>query len=410
MSKNSLSDSKIKATKASSKDVRLFDGKGLYLLIKPNNSRGWRIDYSINNKRKTLSLGTYPLITLAEARNSAFEVKKLVSNGIDPSDVRKSKKIDLNNKKESHNRVSKGLSELDSFKFVADEWFGKKMQNMTQGYKSRVYSQLKRDIYPHIGDRNIAEIKSKELLTVIQIIESRGAIQSAHRVLNTCAQIFRYAIVTDRLDIDITVPLKGALTYVKGGHFSAATEVKKFRELLKSIEQFSGSKFIHAALRIAPHVFVRPGELRTAKWADIDLDARQWRYLVTKTNIQHIVPLSEQVVSILNELKFYTGYSCYVFPSTRSSNGTKPISDGTLLEALRRMGYDRNEVTMHGFRASARTLLDEVLKFRPDYIEHQLAHSVKDPLGRAYNRTTHLEERTIMMQTWSDYLTKLINT
>lgn len=409
MSKKTLSDSMIKATKPSSKDLRLFDGNGLYLLIKPNNSRGWRIDYTINKKRKTLSLGTYPLITLAEARNSAFDVKKMVSNGIDPSDIRKSQKIDEDIKQKNHDRISQGLSELDSFKFVTEEWFSKRMQNMTEGYKSRVYSQLNRDVFPYIGNKNISEITSKELLAIIQKIESRGAIESSHRILNTCAQIFRYGIVTDRLESDITVPLKGALTPVKGGHFAAVTDVKKFRELLRAIETFSGSRVVSAALKIAPHVFVRPGELRTAKWVDIDFDAREWRYLVTKTNVQHIVPLSKQVISILQELKIYTGNGCYVFPSARTPNGSRPMSDVALLAALRRMGYEKDEVTVHGFRATARTLLDEILKFRPDFIEHQLAHSVRDPLGRAYNRTTHIDERKKMMQVWSDYLAELIN-
>jgi integrase len=333
----------------------------------------------------------------------------MVSNGIDPSDIRKSQKIDENIKQKNYDRISNGLSELNSFKFVADEWFSKRMQNMTDGYKSRVYSQLQRDVFPYIGNKNIAEVTSKELLAIIQKIESRGAIESSHRILNTCAQIFRYGIVTDRLEIDITVPLKGALTPVKGGHFAAVTDVKKFRELLRAIETFTGSKVVSAALKIAPHVFVRPGELRTAKWADIDLEVREWRYLVTKTNVQHIVPLSQQVIAILVELKIYTGNGPYVFPSARTPNGSRPMSDVALLAALRRMGYEKDEATIHGFRATARTLLDEVLKFRPDFIEHQLAHSVRDPLGRAYNRTTHIDERKKMMQVWSDYLAELIN-
>jgi len=214
--------------------------------------------------------------------------------------------------------------------------------------------------------------------------------------------------VTGRQCVDVTVSLKGALSPVKSGHFSAVTDIKKFKELLTSIENFSGSRVVSAALRIAPHVFVRPGELRTAKWSDIDFESREWRYLVTKTNTQHIVPLSDQVISILQSLKPYTGNGDYVFPSLRTPNGKKPISDVTLLAALRRLGYEKTEVTVHGFRATARTLLDEVHKFRPDYIEHQLAHNVRDPLGRAYNRTTHLDERRNMMQVWSDYLTRLL--
>ena len=201
--------------------------------------------------------------------------------------------------------------------------------------------------------------------------------------------------------------MKGALTSVKNGHFSAVTDLKTLKQLLRSIETFNGSKVVYSALKIAPHVFVRPGELRTAKWSDIDFNTKEWRYLVTKTNTQHIVPLSNQVISVLESLKTYTGSGCYVFPSLRTPNGSRPMSDVALLAALRRLGYGKDEITVHGFRATARTLLDEVLKYRPDYIEHQLAHNVRDPLGRAYNRTTHLEERKKMMQEWSDFLDKV---
>ncbi|MBS4052687.1 MAG: integrase arm-type DNA-binding domain-containing protein [Methylomonas sp.] len=407
MAKERLSDLTIRTTKPTSKDVRLFDGNGLYLLIKPNDSRWWRLDYIVHSKRKTLSLGTYPVTSLADARKKAFELKRLVASGVDPAEVRKASKEDNARLKVDEERSSKGLSPIDSFKFIADEWFNKKMQHMAEGYKTRVYSQLQRDVFPHIGNKQISEVTTQELLKIAQEIERRGAIESAHRTLRTCGQIIRYAVVTGRLSFDFSVSLKGALTPVKNGHFSAVTDIKSFKELLIAIESFTGSRVVYAALRIAPHVFVRPGELRTAKWADIDLENKEWRYLVTKTNTQHIVPLSKQVISILEELKPFTGHGYYVFPSIRTPNGSRPMSDVALLAALRRLGYEKGEVTVHGFRATARTLLDEVLKFRPDYIEHQLAHSVKDPLGRAYNRTTHLEERRNMMQEWSNYLTEL---
>jgi integrase len=407
MSKLLLSDLSIRSTKPATKDVRLSDGNGLYLLIKPNDSRWWRVDYSVNRIRKTLSLGTYPVTSLAEARKKAFEVKQLVAEGIDPSDIRKSAKEEELKIQIANERSSNGLPPIDSFQHVADEWFNKKMQHMAEGYKTRVYSQLKRDVFPHIGFTKISKISTHELLSVAQQVEQRGAVESAHRILRICSQIFRYAVVTGRVTADVTVSLKGALTPVKNGHFSAVTDIKKFKELLKTIESFTGSRVVYAALRIAPHVFVRPGELRTAKWSNIDFEAKEWRYLVTKTNTQHIVPLSKQVISILEELKPFTGHGVYVFPSMRTPNGSRPMSDVALLAALRRLGYEKNEVTVHGFRATARTLLDEVLKFRPDYIEHQLAHSVRDPLGRAYNRTTHLDERRNMMQIWSNYLTEL---
>jgi len=408
MSKSVLSDAAIRATKPiNEKDVRLFDGSGLYLLIKPNDSRWWRLDYSINKKRKTLSIGTYPVISLADARKRAFELKKLVAEGIDPSIERKiSKEQDIKLVEEKE-RVLNGHPPLNSFKYVAEEWYNKKMQLMADSYKGRVYSRLERDIFPYLGNQQISAITAPDLLKVIQEIESRGAIESAHRTLRTCSQIFNYGIVTGRVNTDISASLKGALSSVKGSHFSAITDIKQLGELLKAIDCFTGSKVVHAALKIAPHVFVRPGELRTAKWKDIDFEANEWRYIVTKTKTQHIVPLSNQVLTILESLKPITGNGEYIFPSPRTPNGSKPLSDMALLAALRRLGYEKEEITVHGFRATARTLLDEVLKFRPDYIEHQLAHNVKDPLGRAYNRTTHLEERRNMMQVWSDYLTEL---
>ena len=407
MIKKTLSDATIRATKPSAKDIRLFDSNGLYLLVKPNDSRWWRIDYSIHKKRKTLSLGTYPITSLADARRKAFELKKLVATGTDPSEIRKESKKENVQLQINDERISNGLSPIDSFKYVADEWFDKRMQQMTDGYKFRVYRQLTRDVFPHIGNKSIAEVTSQELLKIIQEIERRGAVESAHRTLRTCSQVFRYGVVTGRPCSDITTCLKGALASVKNGHFSAVTDLKTLKQLLISIESFNGSKIVYSALKIAPHVFVRPGELRTAKWSDIDFSTKEWRYLVTKTNTQHIVPLSKQVISILELLKPFTGKGCYVFPSLRTPNGSRPISDVTLLAGLRRLGYGKDEVTVHGFRATARTLLDEVLKYRPDYIEHQLAHSVKDPLGRAYNRTTHLEERKKMMQEWSNFLDKV---
>jgi len=367
----------------------------------------WRVDYSINTKRKTLSLGAYPLVSLSNARSKAFKLKQLVLNGVDPSIVRKETKDKEIKHKLNEDRANSGLTPIGSFKHIADEWYEKKMQLMADSYKGRVYSRLERDIFPFIANKQIKDITAQELLVIIQKIEDRGAIESAHRTLRTCSQIFRYGIVTGRVDNDITLALKGALSAVKAGHFSAITDPKQLKGLLASIDTFSGSKVVHTALKLAPHVFVRPIELRTAKWKDISFDTKEWRYLVTKTKTEHIVPLSKQVILILKELEPYTGRGEYVFPSARTPNGSRPLSDMALLAALRRLGYEKDTVTVHGFRATARTLLDEVLKFRPDYIEHQLAHRVKDPLGRAYNRTTHIEERKEMMQVWSDYLTTL---
>lgn len=242
---------------------------------------------------------------------------------------------------------------------------------------------------------------------MIRRIEQRGALETAHRALGNCGQVFRYAVATGRAERDPTGDLKGALPPVKGTHFAAVTDSKKVGEVLQAIDAYEGTLIVRCALRLAPLVFVRPGELRHAEWADIDLDAAEWPYTVSKTNTQHIVPLSRQAVEILQELNPLTGQGQYVFPSARNPKGDRPMSDNAILAAMRRMGISKEEMSGHGFRAMARTILDEVLGFRPDFIEHQLAHAVRDPNGRAYNRTAHLPERRKMMQAWADYLDKL---
>jgi integrase len=248
-------------------------------------------------------------------------------------------------------------------------------------------------------------VNAPTLLAVVRKIEARGALETAHRALGNCGQVFRYAVATGRAERDPTGDLRGALPPVKGEHFAAITEPKRVAELLRAIDGYQGSKVVHVALRLAPMVFVRPGELRRAAWADIDLDAAEWRYTVSKTNTPHIVPLSTQAVAILRELHGLTSSSAFVLPGARSWK--RPMSDNAINVALRSMGIGKDEMSGHGFRATARTILDEVLGVRPDLIEHQLAHAVRDPNGRAYNRTAHLPERRKMMQQWADYLDKL---
>lgn len=407
MAKELLTDVAIRNAKPQDKDLRLSDGSGLYLLIKTNGAKWWRFDYTINRVRKTLSVGVYPAVTLVDARRKANEARSTVANGTDPSDVRKSNKAKQQVNIENQKRIEEGLPALDSFEHIALEWFDKMMQNKTENYKSRVLSALKRDTFPWIGSRPIAEIKATELLEVIQRIESRNAIETAHRMLQTCSQIFRYAQATGRAENDITQALKGALAPVINSNFAAMTDPQHVAPLLRAIDNYSGSFVVKCALQLAPLVFVRPGELRQAEWEHIDLVNKEWRYLVTKTKTPHIVPLSTQAIKILESIYPVTGHGRFVFQSARTPNGSRAMSDVALLAALRRMGFEKNEMSVHGFRAMARTILDEVLGFRPDFIEHQLAHAVKDPNGRAYNRTAHLEERKKMMQTWADYLDQL---
>lgn len=382
-----LSDTAVRNAKAQKKPYKLADEKGMYLLV---NKAGkyWRFDYRFEGKRKTLALGVYPDVTLKEAREKRDESRKLIAQGIEPSAQKKATKA----------------AESETFEAIAREWFIKFQPSWVASHADRIIRRLERDIFPWIGTRPIREVSAPELLAVLRRTEERGALETAHRTLQNCGRIFRYAIATGRADRDISADLKGALPPAKGGHFAAVTDPKKIAELLRAIDGYEGTFPVKCALRLAPLVFVRPSELRKAEWAHIDLDAAEWRYFVTKTQTPHIVPLSTQAVEILKKLHGLTGQGRYAFPSARTRDGSRPMSDVALLAALRRMGFDKDEMSVHGFRALARTVLDEVLGFRPDFIEHQLAHAVRDPNGRAYNRTAHLPERRRMMQAWADYL------
>jgi integrase len=295
-------------------------------------------------------------------------------------------------------------ADAETFEVVAREWWIKNAPTWAENHSNRTLRRLERDIFPWLGNAPIRTIDAPKLLGALRRIESRGAVETAHRALQNCGQIFRYAIATGRAERDISADLKGALPPVKGGHFATVTDPKQVAELLRAIEGYQGTLTVQCALKLAPLLFVHPGELRQAEWAHFDLDAAEWRYTVTKTGTAHIVPLAKQAVAILRELYALTGHGRYVFPSARTPNGSRPMSDVALLAALRRMGFSKDETSVHGFRALARTILDEVLGFRPDFIEHQLAHAVRDPNGRAYNRTAHLPERRKMMQAWADYL------
>jgi integrase len=386
-----LTDIKARNAKPKEKTRKLYDERGLYLEISPKGGKWWRFKYRYEGKEKRLSLGVYPDVNLKLARERRDDARKLVANGIDPSENRKAEKL------------TKGGG--NCFEAVAREWYAKYSTNWSANHGGRIIRRLERDIFPWIGDKPIAVVNAPELLSVIQRIEKRGALETAHRALGNCGQVFRYAVATGRAERDPSGDLRGALPPAKGEHFAAVTEPKQVAELLRAIDGYEGSLIVACALRLAPLVFVRPGELRKAKWEDIDLEGGEWRYIVTKTQTQHIVPLSRQAIEVLNELQPLTGNGPYVFPGARSKD--RPMSDNAILAAMRRMGIGKEEMSGHGFRAMARTMLDEVLGIRPDFIEHQLAHAVRDPNGRAYNRTAHLPERRKMMQDWADYLDKL---
>ena len=388
-----LTDTAIRKVKIREKPVKMFDERGLFLLVTPSGGKWWRFKYRFDNKEKLLSLGVYPDVGLKEARERRDQARKQVAAGIDPSENRKALKM------------ARADRTANSFEAVAREWFAKHSPNLATKHADRLMRRLERDIFPWIGEKPIAEVTPPKLLAVVRRIEERGALETAHRTLSTCGQIIRYGVATGRAERDTTQDLRGALSSVKSSHFASVTDPKKVAELLRAMDGYEGTPTVACALRLAPLVFVRPGELRQAEWADIDLEEAEWRYTITKTGTQHIVPLSSQAVEILRELYPLTGRGRYVFPSARTT--ARPMSDNAILAAMRRMGISKEEMSGHGFRAMARTILDEVLGFRPDFIEHQLAHAVRDPNGRAYNRTAHLPERRKMMQEWADYLDKL---
>lgn len=387
-----LSDTAIRKAKPADKTQRLFDGGGLYLEITPAGGKLWRQKYRFGGKEKRLAHGTYPEVSLAEARDRRDNARRLLAAGTDPGEHRKAEK------QAGEDRAA------NSFEAVAREWFGKFAPNWAASHAGKIMGRLENDLFPWIGSRPVAEIKAPELLRCLRRIESRGALETAHRVLQNAGQVFRYAIATGRADRDPSTDLRGALAPWKPQHYPAPTDPKAVGELLRAIDGYTGGNVVKAMLRLAPLVFVRPGELRQAEWAEIDLEAAEWNIPAHKMKMRepHMVPLSRQAIEILTDLQPLTGNRAHVFPGGHDPR--KPMSEAALNAALRRMGYDKTTMTAHGFRAIARTLLDEELGFRPDYIEHQLAHAVRDPNGRAYNRTAHLAARRKMMQAWADYL------
>lgn len=387
-----LSELQVRKAKPQAKDFKLFDGNGLFLLVTKSGGKKWRLKYLFNGKEKLLALGAYPEISLAEARVKAGEARKQVAGGVDPSETRKALK------------AAKVAEVENAFEVVAREWHTRFISSWTGGHAVTIMNRLERDIFPWLGKRPIGEIEPPEVLALLRRVESRGALETAHRIKTICGQVFRYAIATGRAKRDVAADLKGALPPPKERHHASVTDPKELAPLLRAMDGYQGGLVVKIALRLAPILFVRPGELRQAEWSEIDFEEGLWCIPEEKMKMKvpHIVPLSSQALELLRELKPLTGNGRYVFPSGRSS--ARPMSENAVNAALRSMGFGGDTVTGHGFRATARTILDEVLNIRPDYIEHQLAHAVKDPNGRAYNRTAHLVERRKMMQIWADYL------
>jgi integrase len=385
-----LSDVAVRGVKARPKVFKLSDERGLYLLVGPNGSKLWRFKYRIAGKERLLSFGAYPDVGLKLARERRDEARRLLAENIDPSAHRKLQK-------------RQNAAPADSFKTVALEWLAKFSPGWADSHAGKIIRRFEKDIYPWIGARPIADITAQELLAVLRRIEARGAIETAHRAKQECGNVFRYAIATGRAERDPSQDLRGALPPSRGKHFATITEPKAIGELLCALDSYSGSPVTIGALKLAPLVFVRPGELRQAEWTEIDLDAAEWRIPAAKTKKRalHIVPLARQAIDALRELHPLTGHGRYVFPGEYHRD--RPMSENTILSALRRLGYKKEQMTGHGFRHMASTLLNEQ-GWNRDAVERQLAHADRDPIRAVYNYAEHLPERKKMMQSWADYL------
>ena len=388
-----LTDAKIKAAKPMGKQYTLNDGEGLSLIVTPKGRKWWKFRYQMAGRRTELSLGIYPYVSLQDARIKRGELKTLIAQGVDPSRKRKEEKR-LTNASEA-------------FEAIAREWFGKQEPGWSERHAKTTMERMEKNVFPFIGERPISALGVEDMLSVVQRCENRGAVESARRVRQIMSQIFRYAVAAGRAERDPAADIKGAIPPArKVQHHPSITDPKKIGPLLRAIDAFSGTLIVHCALRLSPLVFVRPGELRQAEWTEIDLEAGEWRIPEEKMKggSPHIVPLSRQAVEVLTEVHRLTGPSGYVFPSIRT--GARPMSENTINVALRRIGYDKTEMTAHGFRSMASTLLNEH-GWNRDAIERQLAHTPKDKVRASYNYAEHLPERKRMMQAWADYLDSL---
>jgi len=389
-----LTATAVKRAKPNAKPYSLVDGGGLYLLVKPNGSKCWRYNYRFLGKQKTLAIGVYPDISLAEARKHHDLARNKLADGIDPNAYKKAHKAALRS------------ALTNSFEVIALEWLVKRGPK-SEGGDKRLNRLLKKDLFPYIGNQPVSTITAPELLKALRRIENRGAINTAHRAKQIASMVFRYAVATGRAERDPSTDLKGALAQPQKTHFKAITEPSEVALLMRAIDSYQGTPTVVAALKLTPLLFCRPGELRNLEWVDVKLKRSCIELPKEKMKMgkAHIIPLCTQAVDILEDLHLITGREKYVFPSARGAS--RPLSENGVRTALRTMGFTNEQICPHGFRALARTLLDEVLHFPTDWIEHQLAHAVNDPTGGAYNRTKHLPLRYKMMQTWADYLDSL---
>lgn len=389
-----LTVKRVETAKPKDKTYRLSDGEGLFLEIPKKGSKRWRFRYQFEGKEKMLSPGTFPEVSLKKARDKRREMRSLVADGINPSELRKSEKV-----------KSEGR---DTFETVGREWFAKFSAGWSKGHAKSVIERLDKNVFPFIGGCSIAELNAQDMLKMVQRIEARKTIETARRVRQICSQIFRYAVTIGLADRDPAADIRAALPPASKTvkHHASITDPKQIGKLLKAIDAFEGTLAVHCALRFVPLVFVRPGELRNAEWSEIDFENKQWRIPQEKMKAgrPHIVPLSRQAMEVLQELHPLTGEGKYLFPSVRTS--ARPMSENTVNAALRRLGYSKEEMTGHGFRSMASTNLNEQ-GWNKDVIERQLAHVEGNSVRAAYNHADYMQERTKMMQAWADYLDQL---
>ena len=416
MARNLISgDAAIRGIKRGDPRRRLSDGDGLYLLLfVKGGAHGWRLDYTFEGRRKTLSLGTYPDTGLGLAREKADQARRQLSAGQDPSDSRKQAKVAAVARHEAEKRADAGLPPEGSFEAVAREWFETRKGDWSPIYSRNILARLEGDVFPYVGRRPVGAISAPELLAVLRRVEARGVIETAHRARENCSQVFRFAVASGRAERDPAADLKDALRRPSVKHFPAILDPRRLGELLRACDGYSGTPVVRAALHLAPMLLLRPGELRHAQWHEFDFEAALWTVPAQRMKREkagkedgppHLVPLPRQALATLQDLHALTSGSPWVFRGERHHD--RPMSENTVNAALRAMGFPADEVTGHGFRATARTLLAERLGIDEPVIEAQLAHSVRDSLGRAYNRTEFLEQRRSMMQAWADYLDRL---
>ncbi|KQT42238.1 MULTISPECIES: integrase arm-type DNA-binding domain-containing protein [unclassified Methylophilus] len=389
-----LTDTQLRNAKPADKDYTITDGQGLSILITSKGAKGWRFRYRYLGKPKLMSFGTYPEVTLQQARARRDEARALVAKDIDPGQDRKEQKQKAK------------LESLNTFQAVATEWHALHNKSKSERHQQRVKRWLEFYLYPTLGHKAVSSITAPMVLDTTSILQKQGKLETAHRVIQTAGQVFRYAIQKGFASYNPAPDLKGALPPPVVKNMAAMIEPKDFADLLRNIDGYNGTLTVQCALKLAPLLFQRIGELRHMKWADLDFENNEWRYLVTKTKTQHIVPLSRQALAIIEAMRSFSSNGMYVFPGGRTHE--RPMSENAINAALRNMGYDTQaEITGHGFRAIAQTLGEQELGLDPKHIERQLAHSVANPLGTAYERAQFLKDRKVMMQRWADYLDEL---